>query len=129
MRLASPRARLAPVAACHTPHDEPQPPLPEGSAPAAPSAVPFAGLSPVAGDFTRKDFTPHSKGGEKLPSLRIHYVTLGTARRDASGHVSNAVPDPCTAPAGRGRGFARRPFADERCSAQGRRSTLKLATS
>src|ERR1700722_6659770 len=77
------------LASCHTAHDEAQPPVREGSAPAAPSSVPFAGLSPVAGDFTRKDFT--FTGGEKLPSLRIHYVTLGTARRDASGHVTNAV--------------------------------------
>jgi homoserine O-acetyltransferase len=29
--------------------------------------------------------------GETLPKLRLHYVTLGTPRRDAQGHVSNAV--------------------------------------
>ena len=29
--------------------------------------------------------------GEKLPELRIHYMTLGTPRRDANGRVTNAV--------------------------------------
>lgn len=29
--------------------------------------------------------------GETLPQLRLHYVTLGTARRDAAGHTTNAV--------------------------------------
>ena len=29
--------------------------------------------------------------GETLPQLRLHYVTLGTPRRDAAGHTTNAV--------------------------------------
>src|SRR5258708_1695735 len=29
--------------------------------------------------------------GETLPQLRLHYLTLGTPHRDASGHVDNAV--------------------------------------
>ncbi len=29
--------------------------------------------------------------GETMRELRLHYVTLGTPRRDASGHVTNAV--------------------------------------
>jgi homoserine O-acetyltransferase len=44
---------------------------------------------PIAGDFTIKNFVFTS--GEKLPELRIHYMTLGTARRDVAGHVTNAV--------------------------------------
>jgi homoserine O-acetyltransferase len=35
------------------------------------------------------DFTFQS--GEKLPQLRQHYITLGSAQRDAAGHVRNAV--------------------------------------
>ncbi len=29
--------------------------------------------------------------GETLPELRLHYLTLGTPHRDASGHVDNAI--------------------------------------
>jgi homoserine O-acetyltransferase len=29
--------------------------------------------------------------GEELPELRLHYLTLGTLRRDAAGHAENAV--------------------------------------
>ncbi len=45
--------------------------------------------APVAGDFTLRDF--HFRSGAVLPALRIHYVTLGTPRRDAAGVVRNAV--------------------------------------
>jgi len=41
------------------------------------------------GDVTLGDF--HFRSGETLPALRIHYATLGTPHRDASGHVDNAV--------------------------------------
>jgi homoserine O-acetyltransferase len=41
------------------------------------------------GDFVVKDFAFRS--GERLPELRIHYRTLGTPRRDATGIVRNAV--------------------------------------
>jgi len=41
------------------------------------------------GDWNVPDFTFHS--GEKLPQLRLHYITLGSPERDAAGHVRNAV--------------------------------------
>lgn len=41
------------------------------------------------GDFTIANF--HFQSGETLPELRIHYTTLGTPKRDAKGHVTNAV--------------------------------------
>src|SRR5258708_40182503 len=94
---------LAVLAACRTTQDEPKPPPPQpslssptGPAPAPPPASPsstapqpIAGVMPVTGDFKIKDFA--FAGGEKLPELRIHYMTLGTVRRDAAGHATNAV--------------------------------------
>jgi homoserine O-acetyltransferase len=44
---------------------------------------------PVSGDFVVRNF--HFASGETLPELRLHYRTIGTARRDASGVVRNAV--------------------------------------
>jgi homoserine O-acetyltransferase/O-succinyltransferase len=44
---------------------------------------------PTPGDFTIKDF--QFKSGEKLPEVKLHYYTLGTAQKDASGKVRNAV--------------------------------------
>lgn len=41
------------------------------------------------GDFPAVNF--HFASGEVLPELRIHYRTLGTLRRDARGHATNAV--------------------------------------
>lgn len=41
------------------------------------------------GDFTVPNFT--FKSGETLPSLRVHYRTLGKPVRDAQGRVTNAV--------------------------------------
>jgi homoserine O-acetyltransferase len=41
------------------------------------------------GDFVIRDF--HFRSGESLPELRIHYTTFGAPRRDAAGHVTNAV--------------------------------------
>ncbi len=46
-------------------------------------------LSPEHGDFIIKNFRFTS--GEVLPELRLHYRTLGTPERDASGVVRNAV--------------------------------------
>jgi len=91
---------LALLVACRKAQDEPKPPPPQPPAasnpapapkPPAPPAAPqpIAGMMPVPGDFTLKDFAFTS--GEKLPELRIHYMTLGTAQRDAAGHVTNAV--------------------------------------
>ncbi|MFI4973948.1 MAG: alpha/beta fold hydrolase [Caulobacterales bacterium] len=42
-----------------------------------------------SGDFVIHDF--HFRSGESLPELRIHYTTFGAPRRDAAGHVVNAV--------------------------------------
>lgn len=45
--------------------------------------------SPVEGDFVVRDFTFASR--ERLPELKLHYRTLGTIHRNATGHVTNAV--------------------------------------
>ena len=44
---------------------------------------------PAPGDLTVPEF--RFADGEALSNLRLHYVTIGTARRDAQGHVDNAV--------------------------------------
>ncbi len=41
------------------------------------------------GDYVAKDY--RFKDGETLPQVRIHYLTLGEPRRDAEGHITNAV--------------------------------------
>lgn len=46
-------------------------------------------LNRKEGNFVIRDFRFQS--GELLPELRLHYVTLGTPRRDAAGHTTNAV--------------------------------------
>jgi homoserine O-acetyltransferase len=43
----------------------------------------------VEGDYVARDFKFGS--GETLPSLNLHYRTIGTPQRDASGVVRNAV--------------------------------------
>src|SRR5579859_7829693 len=43
----------------------------------------------VPGDYIAKDFKFGT--GETLPELKLHYLTLGTAHRNAAGHVDNAV--------------------------------------
>ena len=54
------------------------------------AAVPAtAQFSPVEADYVVKDFRFGT--GESLASLKLHYRTLGTPRRDASGTVRNAV--------------------------------------
>jgi homoserine O-acetyltransferase len=45
--------------------------------------------TPTEGDFIARDF--HFQDGEMLPELRLHYRTLGSLRRDAGGHVRNAI--------------------------------------
>jgi homoserine O-acetyltransferase/O-succinyltransferase len=45
--------------------------------------------APVEGDFVARDFRFGS--GETLAALNLHYRTLGTPQRDASGVVRNAV--------------------------------------
>ena len=46
-------------------------------------------LHVVQGDFHLQNF--HFADGETLPDLRLHYRTLGTPVREASGRVRNAV--------------------------------------
>src|SRR4051812_19694726 len=48
-----------------------------------------AQVQPVERDFVARDFRFAS--GETLPELKLHYRTLGTPLRDASGTVRNAV--------------------------------------
>jgi homoserine O-acetyltransferase/O-succinyltransferase len=43
----------------------------------------------LEGDFILKDYRFAS--GEILPELRLHYTTLGAARRDATGGIVNGV--------------------------------------
>ena len=50
-------------------------------------AAPFPAA--VEGDFVARDFRFGT--GETLPSLNMHYRTIGTPQRDASGVVRNAV--------------------------------------
>ena len=45
--------------------------------------------APTEGDHTIRDFNFTS--GETLPELRIHYRTLGEAKKDAQGKTTNAV--------------------------------------
>ena len=104
------------LVACHKSHDEPaqkrvEPATPAPAAPPAKSAPPaqVAGVTPVTGDFVLKDFAFAS--GEKLPELRIHYTTLGTAQKDASGHITNAVIV-MHGTGGSGQQFFRPQFAD-----------------
>ena len=62
------------------------------------------------GDVTLRDFRFGT--GESLPELRMHYATLGTPRRDASGNVTNAVMI-LHGTGGSGRQFLQPHFADE----------------
>jgi homoserine O-acetyltransferase len=65
---------------------------------------------PVEGDFVARDFRFSS--GEILPSLNLHYRTIGTPRRDASGVVRNAVLI-LHGTGGTGEGFLSRTFGGE----------------
>jgi homoserine O-acetyltransferase len=62
------------------------------------------------GDVTLRDF--RFRSGETLPELRLHYATLGTPRRDASGRIVNAVMV-LHGTGGSGRQFLAPQFADE----------------
>ncbi|HEU4729088.1 MAG TPA: alpha/beta fold hydrolase [Kofleriaceae bacterium] len=109
---------LALLAASITASDAKPPVAPKPPAPARPptparppasAPQPIAGVMPVSGDFTIRDFAFTT--GEKLPELRIHYMTLGTPHRDAAGHVTNAVIV-MHGTTGSGQQFARKQFAD-----------------
>jgi homoserine O-acetyltransferase/O-succinyltransferase len=45
--------------------------------------------TPQSGNFVVKDF--QFKSGERLAEVKLHYYTLGTPQKDASGKVRNAV--------------------------------------
>ncbi len=64
--------------------------------------------TPVEGDYTIENFKFVS--GETLPQLRLHYTTIGTAAKDASGAVRNAVLI-MHGTTGNGRGFLSNQFA------------------
>ena len=46
-------------------------------------------VGPSEGDYRAPEF--HFESGETLKDLRLHYTTYGTPRRDAAGHVRNAI--------------------------------------
>jgi len=66
--------------------------------------------TPVDGDFVARDFRFDT--GETLPELRLHYRTVGTPQRDASGVVRNAVLI-LHGTGGTGAGFLSRTFGGE----------------
>src|SRR5262245_57729797 len=66
--------------------------------------------TPVERDFVARNFRFGT--GETLPELRLHYRTIGTPRRDASGIVRNAVLI-LHGTGGTGAGFLSRTFGGE----------------
>jgi homoserine O-acetyltransferase len=74
------------------------------------SAAPPAIFEPVEGDFLIPNVT--FADGSLLPALRLHYITLGMPRRDATGRVTNAVLL-LHGTGGSGRAFLRPQFAGE----------------
>jgi len=70
---------------------------------------------PTPGDYVAHNFT--FKSGESLPEVRIHYYTVGTPRRDASGTVRNAVLI-LHGTGGSGRQFFGSPTSSANCAEQ-----------
>src|SRR5215470_3080987 len=62
------------------------------------------------GDYVANDFKFRS--GESLAELKLHYTTLGEPKRDAQGHIANAVLV-LHGTGGTGRQFLSPQFADE----------------
>ena len=60
-------------------------------------------------DFIIKNF--HFRSGETLPELKLHYYTLGQPKKDAAGHVVNAILI-LHGTGGSGRQFTAPQFAD-----------------
>lgn len=56
---------------------------------AVPAPVIAQTSAPKEADVVFKDYVFST--GERLPEVKIHYTTLGTPKRDASGNISNAV--------------------------------------
>src|SRR5271154_5635414 len=77
------------LAALLTPASPAQQAPPPVAQPAPANAASTGTYKPLEGDYVAHDF--HFKSGETLPELRLHYRTLGTPTRDASGRVTNAV--------------------------------------
>jgi homoserine O-acetyltransferase len=82
----------------------------------ASSAIAAPAVSPKEGDFVVRDFKFRS--GETLPELRLHYTTFGEPKRDAAGHVTNAVMV-LHGTGGTGKSFLNPVFADELLSPGG----------
>jgi homoserine O-acetyltransferase len=66
--------------------------------------------APIEAEFVARDFRFGT--GETLPELKLHYRTIGTPRRDASGTVRNAVLI-LHGTGGTGAGFVSRTFGGE----------------
>jgi homoserine O-acetyltransferase len=77
---------------------------------AAPAASAQSYPAPVEGDFIAKSFSFQS--GETLPEVKLHYRTVGTPRKDASGVVRNAVLI-LHGTGGSGRGFLGQGYAGQ----------------
>jgi homoserine O-acetyltransferase len=71
--------------------------------------TPATSLETHEADYVAHDF--HFRSGETLASLRLHYMTLGQPRRDATGRITNAVLI-LHGTGGDGRQFLRPQFAD-----------------
>ena len=84
-------------------------PTPAPALAPAPTATPSKWPIKEA-DFTVRDF--RFRTGERLPSLRIHYTTLGQPRRNARGEIDNAVMV-LHGTGGTGKQFLAPQFADE----------------
>jgi homoserine O-acetyltransferase len=82
----------------------------------ASSAMAAPAVAPKEGDFVVRDFKFRS--GETLPELRLHYTTFGEPKRDAAGHVTNAVMV-LHGTGGTGKQFLNPVFADELLSPGG----------
>jgi homoserine O-acetyltransferase len=80
-----------------------------GAAPASAQAPDYAARL-KEGDAVLRNF--RFRSGERLEALRIHYATLGTARRDSAGRIANAVMI-LHGTGGSGRQFLQPQFAGE----------------
>lgn len=76
---------------------------------AAGASAETAPPKPQEGDFIAKNFAFRS--GEKIATLNLHYMTLGTPKRDSKGRVTNAVLI-LHGTGGSGQQFLRPQFAD-----------------
>lgn len=52
-------------------------------------AAAFDWPKPAEGDYVIKDFK--FDNGQSLPELKLHYLTWGEPKRDAQGHINNAI--------------------------------------